>query len=182
MAFNLWQLISCHVQLCTVVVLSLARRDSPMLAFFLRMTSTSSTHLNPKKQCKPTNTVQAIPPQSYRTRRHPSEKQTSSHSNALDNTLPQSRERLGDFPLPRDQPRLITLHPSGTQKYDTTRLTEWETSSNDEKLRTSSTRERKHATSPPARVEPGTRHSRTPCDIDRDWSPGSGKSPGRPLE
>ena len=84
----------------------------------VHITSSSSTHLNPQQQCKPANTVQAIRTQSHRTRRDPSEKQTSSHSHALDNTLPHSRGRLGDFPLPGDQPRSILLHPSSIQKYD----------------------------------------------------------------
>ena len=65
----------------------------------VHITSSSSSHLNPQQQCKPAYTVQAIPTQSQRTRRDSSEKQTSSHSHALDNTLPHSRGRLGDFPL-----------------------------------------------------------------------------------
>ena len=78
----------------------------------VHITSSSSTHLNPQQQCKPANTVQAIPTQSHRTRRDPSEKQTSSHSHALNNALPHSKGRLGDFPLAGDQPRSKLLHPS----------------------------------------------------------------------
>ena len=49
----------------------------------MHITSRLSTHLNPQKQCKTANTVQAIPMQSHRTRQNSSEKQTTSHSSGV---------------------------------------------------------------------------------------------------